>query len=153
MNKIKDDLEYSEPLEYCNITSIHKKVKQSVFDTYQGVFRNILDILIYNDVYPDIDRNLIDAKKNFCSLCAGNTTCLLLECENKNEDDQLHLLTCCALQAQLSQPELVKLSEIIYNDIYGPIEKQREAEEVLIRLLGTFFRRAVYQWTQALNPG
>ena len=28
MNKIKDDLEYPEPLEYCNITSIHKKGKK-----------------------------------------------------------------------------------------------------------------------------
>ena len=66
MNKIKDDLEYPEPLEHCNITSIQKKGKKSVFDNYRGVFRvtvlrNILDRLIYNDVYPDIDSNLSDA--------------------------------------------------------------------------------------------
>ena len=66
INKIKDDLEYPEALEHCNISSIHKKGKKSVFDNYRGVFRvtvlrNILDRLIYNDVYPDIDSNLSDA--------------------------------------------------------------------------------------------
>ena len=66
MNRIKDDLIYPEALEFCNITSIYKKGKKNVFDNYRGVFRvtvlrNILDRLIYNDIYPTIDASLSDA--------------------------------------------------------------------------------------------
>ena len=66
MNRIKDDLVYPEDLERCNITSIYKKGKKNVFDNYRGVFRvtilrNILDRLVYNDVYPKIDESLSDA--------------------------------------------------------------------------------------------
>ena len=66
MNKIKDDLEIPKALEKCNITSIHKKGRKNVMDNYRGVFRvtvlrNILDRLLYNDIYPVVDRNLTDA--------------------------------------------------------------------------------------------
>ena len=66
MNKIKDDLVYPEPMEDCNITSIHKRGKKNILDNYRGVFRvtvlrHILDRLLYNDVYPVIDKNLTDA--------------------------------------------------------------------------------------------
>ena len=66
MNKIKDDLKIPEAMEKCNITSIHKKGKKNDLDNYRGVFRvtvlrNILDRLLYNDVYPVIDENLTDA--------------------------------------------------------------------------------------------
>ena len=66
MNKIKVDLEIPEAFEKCNITSIHKKGKKSDFDNYRGVFRvtvlrNILDRLLYNDIYPIVDENLTDA--------------------------------------------------------------------------------------------
>ena len=66
MNKIKDELTIPKSMEKCNITSIHKKGKKTLMDNYRGVFRvtvlrNILDRLIYNDVYPIIDENLTDA--------------------------------------------------------------------------------------------
>ena len=66
MNNISNDLEYPEPLEYCNISSIHKKGRISVFDNYRGVFRvtvlrNMLDRLVYNDICQDIYTNLGDA--------------------------------------------------------------------------------------------
>jgi len=66
MNKVKADLKIPEAMEKCNITSIHKKGKKSDLDNYRGVFRvtvlrNILDRLVYNDVYPVIDENLTDA--------------------------------------------------------------------------------------------
>ena len=72
-------------------------------------------------------------RKNFSSMYFGKTTCQLLDCSE--EDDQRHLMTCQALQAYLSQSEKVKLSQIKYDDIFGPIEKQREAAEILTRLL------------------
>merc|ERR1719319_1043148 len=66
MNKIKDNLEIPEALEKCNITSIYKKGKKNNFDNYRGIFRvtvlrNILDRLLYNDIYPIVDENLTDA--------------------------------------------------------------------------------------------
>merc|ERR1719319_1749043 len=66
MNKIKNDLEIPEALEKCNITSIYKKGKKSDFDNYRGIFRvtvlrNILDRLLYNDIYPVVNENLTDA--------------------------------------------------------------------------------------------
>ena len=66
MNRIKDELVFPTPMERCNITSIYKQGMKSVFDNYRGVFRvnilrNILDRLLYNDVYPVIDSNLTDA--------------------------------------------------------------------------------------------
>ena len=75
-------------------------------------------------------------KNNFSSLYVGNKTCPLLECKSQTEDDQPHLLKCFALKIHLSQPEQVQLSNIFYNDIFGPIEKQREAAQILTRLLG-----------------
>ena len=66
MNMIKEQLVYTHALEACNISSIYKKGKRNSFDNYRGVFRltvlrNVLDRLIYNDVYPIIDSNLTDA--------------------------------------------------------------------------------------------
>ena len=66
MNRIKSDQIYPECMEYCNITSIYKqKGPVNSFDSYRGVFRvqalrNILEKLIYNDEYPNIDTNLTD---------------------------------------------------------------------------------------------
>ena len=66
MNKIKSELSYPETLEFCNISSIYKKGKKSSFDNYRGVFRvtvhlNIIDRLVYNDVYPYVDNKISDA--------------------------------------------------------------------------------------------
>ena len=66
MNRIKDELVFPTPMERCNITSIYKQGMKSVFDNFRGVFRvnilrNILDRLLFNDVYPMIDSNLTDA--------------------------------------------------------------------------------------------
>ena len=67
MNKIKKEQIFPKCLELCNITSIFKKKgSKSDFNNYRGVFRalifrTILERLIYNDEYPNIDMNLTDA--------------------------------------------------------------------------------------------
>ena len=67
MNKIKNEQIFPKCLELCNITSIFKKKgSKSDFNNYRGVFRalifrTILERLIYNDEYPNIDMNLTDA--------------------------------------------------------------------------------------------
>ena len=66
MNRIKQDQIYPECLQLCNISSIwKKKASRSDFDSYRGIFRvtifrGILDRLIYNDEYNNIDANLTD---------------------------------------------------------------------------------------------
>ena len=74
MNRIKSDQIYPAALESCNISSIFKnKGARNNFDFYRGIFRvpilrSILDRLIYNDEYPNIDEELSDsnvgARKN-----------------------------------------------------------------------------------------
>ena len=66
MNKIKNQLVFPEELQIFNITSLYKKGKRNIFDNYRGIFqgtvlRNILDRLLYNDVYPVVDKNLTDS--------------------------------------------------------------------------------------------
>ena len=66
MNKIKDLCEFPECLTVCNVTNAYKnKGDQSKFDSYRGLFRtpvirNILDKLLYVDLYETIDNNLTD---------------------------------------------------------------------------------------------
>ena len=66
MNRIKKEQIYPKCLRKCNISSIWKKKgPRNLFDSYRGifriqVFRAILDILIYLDEYPNIDKNLTD---------------------------------------------------------------------------------------------
>ena len=67
MNNIKEKQEYPKCLEMCNITSIlKKKGSRNKFSQYRGIFRvvifrSILERLIYNDEYYNIDSNLSDA--------------------------------------------------------------------------------------------
>ena len=67
MNRIKDEQIYPKCLEDCNISSIWKlKGPRNKFSSYRGifrvsVFRAILDRLIYNDEYYNIDSNLTDS--------------------------------------------------------------------------------------------
>ena len=63
---MKDKQIFPKVLQRCNITSIHQKNSKADFSNYRGVFRltvmrNILDQLIYNDIYPSIDSALTDA--------------------------------------------------------------------------------------------
>ena len=66
MNKIKDDQKFPKCLELCNISSIWKrKGSRNSFDNYRGIFRvtifrSILDRLIYNDEYQNLDKKLTD---------------------------------------------------------------------------------------------
>ena len=78
MNRIKDEQEFPEALEKCNISSIFKnKGSRNNFEYYRGIFRvpimrTILDKLIYNDEYSNIDEHLTDSnigarkKRNIC---------------------------------------------------------------------------------------
>ena len=67
MNQIKTQLIFPEPLKYCNISSLYKhKGSKHDFNNYRGIFRvtilrSILDKLIYNSEYPNIDINLTDS--------------------------------------------------------------------------------------------
>ena len=67
MNRIKREQVFPKCLELCNITSIWKmKGPRNEFSSYRGIFRvsifrSILDKLIYNDEYSNIDKNLTDS--------------------------------------------------------------------------------------------
>ena len=67
MNNIKTQQTFPECLEPCNITSLFKnKGSRRNLNFYRGifrvsVFRNILDRLIFNDEYKNIDKNLTDS--------------------------------------------------------------------------------------------
>ena len=67
MNRIKEEQLYPKCLELCNISSIWKlKGPRNKFSSYRGIFRvsifrAILDRLIYNDEYENIDSNLTDS--------------------------------------------------------------------------------------------
>ena len=74
-------------------------------------------------------------RRNFSSMHFDNTTCPLPECDNPVEDNQPHLFTCSSLKPFLSQQEIMKLSLIEYEDIFGSLEKQREAAHMFTRLL------------------
>ena len=64
MNRIKDELTFPSPMGVCNVTNLYKnKGSKQHFDSYRGIFRtpvlrNILDKLIYEDEYEEIDDNL-----------------------------------------------------------------------------------------------
>ena len=66
MNRIKREQVYPKCMELCNISSLYKqKGPINEFGSYRGVFRvqvlrHILEKLIYNDEYKEIDSNLTD---------------------------------------------------------------------------------------------
>ena len=66
MNRIKSEGVYQKCLELRNITSIYKqKCPINEFGSHRGIFRvqalrNILERLLYNDEYEQIDSNLTD---------------------------------------------------------------------------------------------
>ena len=74
LNRSKKEQIYPEVLEDCDISSIFKnRGARNCFENYRGIFRvpilrTIMDRLIYNDEYPNIDANLTDsnvgARKN-----------------------------------------------------------------------------------------
>ena len=67
MNRIKKEQKYPKALEDCDISSIYKnKGTRNNFENYRGIFRvpilrAILDRLIYNDEYENIDMKLSDS--------------------------------------------------------------------------------------------
>ena len=67
MNLMKDEGVFPEALNLCNVTNAYKnKGERSSFDSYRGlfrtpIFRNILDRLLYNDLYETVDSNLTDS--------------------------------------------------------------------------------------------
>ena len=66
MNQIKDQQVFPECLRLCNVTNAFKnKGDRGSFDSYRGLFRtpvlrNILDKLLYIDLYETIDGSLTD---------------------------------------------------------------------------------------------
>ena len=67
VNKIKEQQRIPKSMQLCNITSIYKnKGQRKKYGSYRGIFRvtvlrNILDRLIYNDMYQTMDDNLSDS--------------------------------------------------------------------------------------------
>ena len=67
MNRIKDEQIFPKCLELCNISSIWKmKGPRNQFKSNRGIFRvsifrAILDKLIYNNEYTNIDSNFSDS--------------------------------------------------------------------------------------------
>jgi hypothetical protein len=66
MNEIKESQIFPDKLGMCNISSLYKnKGSKKDFNSYRGIFRvtilrSILDKLIYQDEYDNIDMNLTD---------------------------------------------------------------------------------------------
>jgi hypothetical protein len=66
MNRIKSELKIPEELCLCNVSCLWKgKGQRNDLNNHRGIFRttvlrNILDRLIYNDIYPIVDGNLTD---------------------------------------------------------------------------------------------
>ena len=66
MNQIKDQQVFPECVRLCNVTNAFKnKGDRGSFDSYRGLFRtpvlrNILDKLLYIDLYETIDESLTD---------------------------------------------------------------------------------------------
>ena len=66
LNRIKDQQKLPEAFKMCDITSTFKKRRRSDFANYRGIFRviifrGILDRIVYNDIYPEVDKNLSNA--------------------------------------------------------------------------------------------
>ena len=64
MTRIKAELNFPSQMNVCNVTNLYKnKGMKQKFDSYRGIFRtpilrNILDKLIYDEEYNNIDDNL-----------------------------------------------------------------------------------------------
>ena len=67
VNRIKTEQTFPSALEICNISAIYKnKSSRNNFNNYRGIFRvsifrSILDRLIYNDEYENIDSEISDS--------------------------------------------------------------------------------------------
>ena len=67
MNRIKREQIFPEALELCDISTIYKRRGcRNSYENYRIIFRvcisrSILDRLIYNDEYENIDTNLCDS--------------------------------------------------------------------------------------------
>ena len=66
MNMMKEEYVFPKKLNICNVTNAYKnKGERNSYDSYRGlfrtpIFRNILDRLLYNDMYQTVDSNLTD---------------------------------------------------------------------------------------------
>ena len=66
MNRMKNELVVPENINVCNVTNLYKnKGERTQYNSYRGIFRtavlrNILEKLLYNDEYKEIDSNLTD---------------------------------------------------------------------------------------------
>ena len=107
MNRIKDELIFPNPMNLCNVTNLYKnKGSQQVFDSYRGIFRtpvlrNILDKLIYEDKYEDIDSTLTD--------------CNVGSRKRRNVRDNLFVLNAITNASKLNPKEALDI--VVYNVI------------------------------------
>ena len=66
-NKIKEKRMIPKFMIYANITTVPKKGNLSNLENERGIFRvdvirSILMRLIYNDIYPEVDKNMSDSQ-------------------------------------------------------------------------------------------
>ena len=116
----------------------HSKVRDIIYPQFRiqpylknHTFTNEMASILLN-MRSSMTRNL---KCNFTSLYWGNLNCQM-KCQDKNaQNSQSHLLQCEMLLQKLNIEELTKTNSVEYEDIFGTMEKQREAAVVLTRLL------------------
>ena len=102
MNRIKSDGVYPKCMQVCNITSLYKgKGPVNEFGSHRGIFRvqalrNILERLIYNDEYSEIDSNLTD-----CNVGAR---------KSRNKRDNIFVLNAVMNEAINDRKEAVDIA-------------------------------------------
>ena len=101
MNRIKSELSFPSPMNVCNVTNLYKnKGPQQQFDSYRGIFRtpvlrNILDKLIYDKEYQNIDNYL--------------TNCNVGSRRGRNVRDNLFVINAVMNQSKQNPKEAVDI--------------------------------------------
>ena len=106
MNRIKEEQKIPKLMQLCNITTLYKnKGPRDSFNSYRGIFRvtvmrNILERLVYNDMYETIERNLTDSN-------VGNR-------KRRNIRDNLFVINAILMSANSKH---VKPVDVVVTDI------------------------------------
>ena len=117
MNRIKSELVFPDPMNVCNVTNLFKnKGSKQDFNCHRGIFRtpvlrNILDKLIYDEEYENIDNNF--------------TNCNVGSRRGRNIRDNLFVINAIMNQSKSNPKEAADIS--IY-DVYKCFDSLRVKE-------------------------
>ena len=117
MNRIKSELVFPDPMNVCNLTNLFKnKGSKQDFNCHRGIFRtpvlrNILDKLIYDEEYENIDNNF--------------TNCNVGSRRGRNIRDNLFVINAIMNQSKSNPKEAADIS--IY-DVYKCFDSLRVKE-------------------------